>query len=156
MEHVNKARKNLSMSSYAERMHLSSTPISGSRLDLFRILDLPREIRNQIYFNILRPDCRMNEATSFDRNHYYKACYKAHRCIFNGLGLTKLLVLNRRIYHEAIGLLHAFENIVRFMAWDTRYSVIPWLTENQAFSLMIDQQPNAILVRGFQSYKLDV
>lgn len=83
----------------------------------------------------------MNEATSLNRNHDYKACYNANRCIFNGLGLTKLLVLNRKTYHEAIRLLLAYENILRIHGVEDKAFGNPWLTGNRAFFLVVDQHP---------------
>lgn len=43
----------------------------------------------------------------------YKSCHKLHPCIKSGQGCTKILVLNKQVRFEAIGLLDAFENIIR-------------------------------------------
>lgn len=63
------------------------------------LTDLPREIRDRIYFWTLRPDCGLG----WDR------CTKNYEHLYNGIGTTKILCLNRQIYAEAIGLLHAIE-----------------------------------------------
>lgn len=64
--------------------------------------DLPREIRDRIYFWIMRPDCGL------DRGY----CGKSHECLHNGIGTTKILCLNRQIHREAIGLILAVENML--------------------------------------------
>lgn len=74
--------------------------------------ELPREVRDIIYFYILRPDCRMNEFIHDADQCYYRRCFKLHKCISSGLGRTKVLVLNRQAYQEAIGFLNVFENLI--------------------------------------------
>ena len=64
--------------------------------------DLPREIRDRIYFWILRPDCGLSGLF----------CNKNHEHLHNGIGTTKILCLNRQIHREAIGLILAIENIL--------------------------------------------
>jgi hypothetical protein len=55
----------------------------------------------------------MNATTLSGKVIPEKGCSKVHRCIDTGLGTTEILVLNKRVYFEAIGLLNAFENIIR-------------------------------------------
>lgn len=64
--------------------------------------DLPREVRDRIYFRALRPDCGL---TAFQ-------CFRDHECVHNGSGRTKLLVLNKRIHRQAVGLLLAHEQLI--------------------------------------------
>jgi hypothetical protein len=91
--------------------HQTSKP-NGKGLRRFELFGFCREIRDYIYFLMLRPDCRMNECIAGPHANYYKSCSKLHDCISTGRGRTKLLVLNRRVYKEAIGLLHVFENLI--------------------------------------------
>lgn len=91
------------------KCHPAKKVILSQRIGFF---ELPREVRDIIYFYILRPDCRMNEFIHGPDQCYYKRCFKLHKCISSGLGRTKVLVLNRQAYQEAIGLLNAFENLI--------------------------------------------
>jgi hypothetical protein len=68
-----------------------------------------------IFFYFMRPDCRMSESIDGPNHNYHKGCTNIHDCIHTGLSQTKILVLSRQIYHEAVGFLHAFENIIRIV-----------------------------------------
>ncbi|ERF70786.1 hypothetical protein EPUS_08344 [Endocarpon pusillum Z07020] len=65
--------------------------------------DLAREVRDIIYFNVLRPDCAMSYGISEANIYRYKSCYKLHP-----------------LHFEAIGLLNAFENIIRISSKGAR------------------------------------
>jgi hypothetical protein len=65
-------------------------------------LDLPREIRDIIYFHVIRPDCGLGAARRA-RNHGYP---------HNHIGATKILYLNHQIHKEAMGLILAAENLL--------------------------------------------
>jgi hypothetical protein len=85
-------------------------PICIQSISLF---DLPREVRDFIYFHTLHPDYRMSEGNWSGQILRYKECSKVHHYIKSGLGCTKILVLNTQVHFEAIGFLNAFENIIR-------------------------------------------
>jgi hypothetical protein len=65
-------------------------------------LDLPREVRDMIYFLVIRPDCGLGAARR-GRNS---------RRPHNHIGTTKILCLNQQIYKEAMGLILATENLL--------------------------------------------
>jgi hypothetical protein len=98
----------------SRRGHQKSLPNKKPiNLQSISFFDLPREVRDLIYFFVLRPDCRMSECHCSGHQSHYKQCSKVHHCIKSGLGCTKILVLNRQVHLEAIGFLNAFENIIR-------------------------------------------
>ena len=65
--------------------------------------DLPREIKDTIYFMVLRPDCK----TDFE-----DFCGLHHDCIDYTQGRTNLLLLCSGVYTEAVELLHQHENVL--------------------------------------------
>ena len=66
--------------------------------------DLPREVRDQVYFHVIRPDCRLE---------FPDHCGVHHDCIKNGNDTTKILRLNSQAYLEGNAVLQAHENCIR-------------------------------------------
>ena len=66
-----------------------------------RLLDLPLEIRQQVWIHVLRPDC----AASAHR----LVCEKNHQHPKTFLGCTRILLVCSQIYHETIEMLHTEE-----------------------------------------------
>lgn len=63
----------------------------------------PREVREDIYFYAIRPDCKLD---------FMDHCKLHHRCIKDGKGSVNVLLLCSQTYVEAIETLHAHENIM--------------------------------------------
>jgi hypothetical protein len=80
-----------------------------------------------------------------------KGCSKVHRCIDTGLGIIEILVLNKRVYFEAIGLLNAFENIIRISGKGDKVFRDP--IASPRFLPVRSELPNATLVQAFQSFR---
>jgi hypothetical protein len=63
---------------------------------------LDPDIRRQIYFHVLRPDCRGQKCELY-----------SHECEFDFKGCTTILLLSFQAYQESIEVLHQYENDVR-------------------------------------------
>lgn len=89
-------RPNLTQDAGDGRSIQSTIPPSPSTEDSQGFFMLPREIRDKIYIEVLRPDCSLN-------------CSKTHTHIEHARKCTRLLQLSPRIYCEAIEMLHPDE-----------------------------------------------
>lgn len=82
-------------------------------------LEIPQEIRAQIYNRVLRPDCRLVDRGDCEKQHDHPKRF--HGC-------TKILLLNKQVYCEAIEHLHQVEIPI-----DVRLHGLPIFRHPKAF-----------------------
>jgi hypothetical protein len=66
-------------------------------------LGLPWEVRFTIYWDVIRPDCKLD---------FPDHCGLHHTCIKNGNGTTNILLVNSQTYQEGSEILHMHENFI--------------------------------------------